>query len=191
MDTSTLAQGITGRGSRHGVDARRAYPCHPPRDAHPTGDGPAGSIKSDSAANRSVSLNRSRTIEIASGIYGTSEITIGATSCQSLQFSWCFSLLRSRSAGSFSELKFAPNDTHEGYTVQLSVDRFRVRRESDRNWVGWLRIPWTSCEITARGLHDDLDLTTRQCIFRDSTDFAPRCRNHDRPSDCRSAQGPC
>lgn len=55
--------------------------------------------------------------------------------------------------------------------------------------IGWAgsRSPWTSCEITARGLHDDPDLTTRQCIFKDSTDFAPRCRNHDRPSDCRSA----
>jgi hypothetical protein len=65
------------------------------------------SIKSDSAANRSFSLNRSRTVKIASGIYGTLEITIGATSCQSLQLSECFSLLRSRSVGSFSKLKFA------------------------------------------------------------------------------------
>ena len=46
-----------------------------PRDAHPTVDGPAGSIKSDSAADRSVSQSRSRTIKIASGILGTSEIT--------------------------------------------------------------------------------------------------------------------
>jgi hypothetical protein len=38
------------------------------RPLNPTGDGPARSIKSDSTANRSVSLNRSRTIKTASGI---------------------------------------------------------------------------------------------------------------------------
>src|ERR1700756_706658 len=55
--------------------------------------------------------------------------------------------------------------------------------------IGWAgsRSPSTSCQRTARGLHDGPDLTTRQSIFRDSTDFAPRCPNHDRPSDCGSA----
>src|SRR5882672_1353028 len=47
--------------------------------------------------------------------------------------------------------------------------------------------PSTSCPRTARGLYDGPDLTTRQGIFRDSTDFAPRCPDHDRPSDSGSA----
>src|SRR5258705_5230209 len=47
--------------------------------------------------------------------------------------------------------------------------------------------PPTSCHRTARGPYDSPDLTTRQGIPGDSTDFAPRCPNHDRPSDCESA----
>src|SRR4030088_1310014 len=43
---------------------------------------------------------------------------------------------------------------------------------------------------TARGLYDVPDLTTRQGILKNSTDFAPRCPNHDRPSDCGSALRP-
>src|SRR5258708_39510001 len=51
--------------------------------------------------------------------------------------------------------------------------------------------PSTSCQRTARGLYDGPDLTARQAISGDSTDFAPCCPDHDRPSDCGSAQGPC
>src|SRR5438445_13806130 len=55
--------------------------------------------------------------------------------------------------------------------------------------IGWAgsKSPSTSCPRTARGLYDGPDLTTRQGIFRDGTDFAPRCQNHDRLSDCGSA----
>ena len=144
MDTSTLARELREEGLDTVSMRYERTRAWLPRDAHPAGDGP-GRVhqKRFRAANRSVSLNRSRTIEIASGICGTSEITTGATSCQSLQFSWCFSLLRSRSAGSFSELKFAPIRHYSWRTPLCSkkcVDRFRVRRESDRNWVGWLQI---------------------------------------------------
>src|SRR6478736_3650135 len=38
--------------------------------------------------------------------------------------------------------------------------------------------PWTRRQRTARGLYDVPDLTTRQAILRNSTDFAPRCPNH-------------
>src|SRR6266404_9143071 len=42
--------------------------------------------------------------------------------------------------------------------------------------IGWAgsKSPSTSCQRTARGLYDGPDLTTRQGIFGDSTDFAPR-----------------
>ena len=39
------------------------------------------------------------------------------------------------------------------------VDRFRARRESDRNWMSWSLS--TSRRRTARGLHDFPGLTTR------------------------------
>ena|SRR5437867_1938465 len=44
--------------------------------------------------------------------------------------------------------------------------------------IGWagFKSPSTSCPRTARGLYDGPDLTTRQGIFRDGTDFAPRCQ---------------
>src|SRR5580765_466567 len=55
--------------------------------------------------------------------------------------------------------------------------------------IGWVgsKSPLASCQRTARGFYDFPDLTTRQGVFRNSTDFVPRCANHDRPSDCRSA----
>src|SRR5258708_4172471 len=59
--------------------------------------------------------------------------------------------------------------------------------------IGWAgsKSASTSCKRTARGHYDAPDLTTRPGIFRNSTDLAARCQNHDRRSDCRSAQGPC
>ena len=32
------------------------------------------------------------------------------------------------------------------------VDRFRVRHERDLNWVGWLKVPSSSTQRTARAL---------------------------------------
>src|SRR5258708_21826717 len=52
--------------------------------------------------------------------------------------------------------------------------------------IGWAgsNSPSTSCPRTARGLYDRPDLTTRQAISGNGTDFAPRCPNHDGLSDC-------
>jgi hypothetical protein len=48
--------------------------------------------------------------------------------------------------------------------------------------------PWTKRQRTTRGLYDvSADLTTWQGILKNSRDFASRCPNHDRPSDCGSA----
>jgi len=57
------------------------------------------------------------------------------------------------------------------------VDRFRTRRESDRNWVSWLQTAFDQ-----RGLYDGPDLNIPCLVVRDSTDFAPRRQNHDRLS---------
>src|SRR3954452_16338604 len=59
--------------------------------------------------------------------------------------------------------------------------------------IGWAgsKSPQNRRQRTARGHDDGPDLTTRQGILKNSRDFAPRCPNHDRPSDCESAQGPC
>jgi hypothetical protein len=57
-------------------------------------------------------------------------------------------------------------------------------------WVGF-KFPWTGRQRTARGPYDLTDLATRQGIFRSSSGVAPRCPNHDRRSDCGSAQGSC
>ena len=51
----------------------------------------------------------------------------------------------------------------------------------------WLQSALTSGQRTARGLHEVPDFTTRQRIFGNSPDFAPRCENYDRPSGCASA----
>ena len=51
--------------------------------------------------------------------------------------------------------------------------------------------PHSWCQRTARGCHDARDLTKRQRISENSTDFAADCPNHDRPSDCGSTHAPC
>jgi hypothetical protein len=68
------------------------------------------------------------------------------------------------------------------------IDRFKARRESDRNGCPGFTLLWTLCQRIARGSYDVPDLTARQEILENGADVAPRCSSHDRLCDCGSAQ---
>ena len=80
------------------------------------------------------------------------------------------------------ELRFVPG------TASIASDL--AAKVTEIGWVG-SKSPSTSCQRTARGLYDRLDLATRQGISGNSSDVAPLRPNHGRPSGCESAQGAC
>src|SRR5215813_5617138 len=67
-----------------------------------------------------------------------------------------------------------------------SIASRRAARVTTIGWAGSTLLS-TSRPKTARGRHDASDLTTRQGILEDSSDFASLCRNNDGPSDRGSA----
>jgi len=71
------------------------------------------------------------------------------------------------------------------------VARFRTRRESDREWVGWLGTAFDQQLQNRGGPYDDQILTTRQGIPENSPDVVTGGANHDRQSRRGSAQGSC
>src|SRR5215470_13946733 len=59
---------------------------------------------------------------------------------------------------------------HRSVPRSASIASELAAKVTASGWAG-SKSPSTSCQRTARGLHDVSDLTTRRAIFKDSADF--------------------